>query len=323
MNNNKNTINVLNKLISNIDNTGHVKVNNNVIKNDTDDNNSNFKKTDIKSIPKLNIKEIKNITNYTNSIFENISVFPTDITEDLKLIYQLFLNKLIQFYSKKNEILSSISSQLIQINDFKENIENDLQILNTFHTNIITNLNKKKNASGEYGDTIFFQKTIINIEYQNLNLIKKLYSNKYYGDLYKLHLKLDNNVIKYQDLKFYNILPNTITNYNDLNTHIIYTESDTITLINSLEINILKIAQYIHPFLLKIGTITKKIKDGFDVENLLFKYNYDIKNVIIETHCIIEIFSHILNFIHEFYKIHITKLEFLSKEIQISSCNEV
>jgi hypothetical protein len=315
----KNTIDLLNILISNIDNTNHVKVNNNIIKNDIDDNNSNFKKTDIKSIPKLNIHEIQNITKYTNTIFKNISVFPTNITDDLKLIYQLFLNKLIQFYSNKNKILLSINSQLIQINDFKENIENDLQILNTFHTNIITDLNTNKNIFGEYGDTIFFQKTIINIEYQNLIHIKKLYSNKYYGDLYKLHLKLDNNVIKYQDLKFYNILPKTITNYNDLNNHIIYTESDTMTLINSLEINILKIAQYIHSFLLKIGTITKKINNGFDVENLLFKYNYDIKNVIIETHCIIEIFIHILDFIHDFYKIHITKLELLSKEIQVSS----
>ena len=176
---------------------------------------------------------------------------------------------------------SNFKNSFETIKDYKNDIDNvfryiknKTEILTCMYNDYLKEIKDTVNYRLSL-DSFNFQTKLINIEHDNYNKIFKFFINRMYGDYYKLYNKLidyvKNNV---KNVKIVN--DNQYPKYKDLEVNIEY----NIEIIDDVYSNILSILTELSNYCLKenhlIKEITKKQKNGININNFLNEKKYSI-----------------------------------------------
>ena len=209
-------------------------------------------------------------------------------------------NKINDYYDKTNQNL--------------ENMANDLEKLNNTHLFYIKSISEENNNIylnnnsfhySIYIDDIFYQKKILNMEYECMLNIFNLNIDKFYRDLYKLYLKIvkllvnvihENNKLITKINGIDNVKAN-VQNIEDIRRKFlydikIYKETDsTFQKFNSDDIKkifhaILKrnsdIEEYIKDIRKHSAIVDKKVNKGMLIETFKISFNGNIDSLLLE-----------------------------------------
>lgn len=183
--------------------------------------------------------------------------------------------KLKTIFNNLKEIHKTLEGQL-------QSLKNKHKILDEIYLDLLQN---NKNVPCNSFDSLYFQKTLINIDTENSFSILKFIDNRIYADYYKLYKKL----LKYFQETIDNINKTTIFSnknykpYEDLNTQIHYGFTDTVEIYNDILQMIELLNQELNERETKVKSQKAKKMSGINIDNFINNVVYNnnkIKNSI-------------------------------------------
>jgi hypothetical protein len=183
-----------------------------------------------------------------------------------------------------NSNIETIINSYKLLDDFIENIYNDIKNINELHINLLNTFDKKDlfNQYGTYIDDIYFQKNYILKEVKHIENLKSYILRKLYGDLFHLYQKIirrfvninceTNNISIIK--KYYT--EHNIYIYNELDIIIIYKIKDIQNISNHINnyINLMKDIQKDMSNNLKI--MNSNVENGYNMGSFIIVYTSEM-----------------------------------------------
>ena len=183
---------------------------------------------------------------------------------------------------KLKAVFNSLKEIRLTLEEQLDSLKKTHKILNDIYIDLLQN---NKNVPANSFDSLYFQKTLINIDTQHSFSVLKFIDNRIYADYYKLYKKL----LKYFQETIDNKNKTTIFSnknykpYEDLNTQIHYNFADTVEMYN----DILQMIELLHQELSERETKVKNQQNtkmcGINIDSLINNIvfnNNKIKNSI-------------------------------------------
>ena len=183
------------------------------------------------------------------------------------------------------------------------NIKGDINALKELHKDLIENKIKKKNI--HYVDSIYFQQKMIELELQLNYKIYNKYLNKFYGDLYSILIKLNEEI------------PTNILKYNILYDSMIYTYDDIFLILKYLlEKQIISTNNIGNEFDF-LSKMEDKESQGFYLTEFNTNLNYKLLSNMSHINFIFEKINYIINFQLKFANKFNNKIDKIASEVDI------
>ena len=246
---------------------------------------------------------------------------PDDLHPDIKKHYKDFLelqkDSLEKIKKYGNEFFNKHNESI----DCIVNIRSDVHALEVLHSTLLKSVPQKK-YSIEYIDTLYFQKKIIAYELETYLKLETMYLDKFYGDLYKLHFKLDNYISSLinlnDDIKLeIQSYPIDFPKYNNVQNDQKYNHDDIKKLGILVLKNVIHISKCICAYLLNIDSLQTNEDEGYHVTDFLTNLTFETCKVMIEIGFFYKILLFIFKYHHEFAISSHNKIRNISEEINI------
>jgi hypothetical protein len=196
-------------------------------------------------------------------------------------------NQLISLIEKEKyrEILNTINDQYENMETYISNLRNDISAIDV----LINSLEDKKNKGYDIGtslETLFFQRTTLEIDLNFYLHMKKNYINKLYQDLYNYTINIINSALDIENNKNETDLDTMISNKlgecKKYDKDMEYSMTDIYTLLSNTEKNLLELSTDIASFSELIVDAQNKEKRGFAVGNLVLNLEAQKDKLVLE-----------------------------------------
>ena len=240
-------------------------------------------------------------------------------TDPSKISNELVKQTYTQFLAKQEvHLKTSIdnSNKIIECNkSIVKNIANiriDVVELSKLHKDLMENKLQKKNL--QYVDSIFFQKSMIEVELYSNQKIQRKYLNKFYSDLYNIILSIKNsktekdNPVKIPDnILKYNVLYDSMSyEYDDIFNAVRFILDHQLSSIN----NIISDLDFIYQMEIKEG-------QGYCLKEFNTNLNYKVLNKMSYVNYVFEKINYIIDFQLQFADKFNIKMNTVAGEVDI------
>ena len=270
--------------------------------------------------PSLNVDHLDNKCWYGKIPCIECDV-PDKLHSDIKKHYLEFISLQKTSLQSIKETGNSVFQKHNDSIDCISNINADVHALKILHATLLKNTPQTK-YSIEYIDTLYFQKKIIAYELESHLKLETMYLNKFYGDIYRLHFKLENYISGLINLKDdikleIQSFPSDLPKYNNVSNNNNYTY-ENITKLSILVLkNVIHISKCICSYLLNIDSLQTNENEGYHVTDFLTNLNFETCKVMIEIGFFYKILLFIFKYQNAFALSSYIKIKNISEEINI------
>jgi hypothetical protein len=271
-------------------------------------------------LPTLNLDNIENKCWYGKIPCIECDI-PNDLNKDIIKHYYEF----VSLQKSSLQLIKENGNAVFQKHDDSieciSNINADVHALEILHSTLLKNTPQTK-YSIEYIDTLYFQKKIIAYELASHLKLETMYLNKFYGDLYRVHFKLEQYISSLinlkEDIKLeIQSFPLDLPKYNNVSNDNNYTYENIKKLGILVIKNIIHISKCICSYLLNIDSLQTNESEGYHVTDFLTNLNFETCKVMIEIGFFYKIVVFIFKYQTDFALSSYTKIKNISEEINI------
>jgi hypothetical protein len=209
-------------------------------------------------------------------------------------------------YKMENLTLSNVIKKYTSLDIYIDDISNDINNLINLHKTIVLNSERKDHFHryGIYIDDIYFQQTILTKELKNMTDIRNQCIRKFYGDLFRLYIRIIRRLISldkelHGNLNQESYIAKYLTEpqiliFNELDEKNIYDMKNIEFIFTNIEKRIEELKSYATEINSIINSTNNKISDGYLIKSFIVGLSSEKSKVDIDISLFVDMIQLIL-----------------------------